>query len=195
MPDPATLPEQIVQLSELPARKPHRFALEPAPEACAAVAEALGIRGVRKLRFAGTLHPDGGRDWRLRADLGATVVQDCVVTLEPVTTRIEEEATRAYRADFAPPEGPEVEMPEDETAEPLPAALDLAQVMIEALALALPPYPRAPGAETGEAVFTEPGKTPLRDADLRPFAGLAGLRDALDARPDDDPDDPPGEAD
>ena len=181
MPDRATLPEQIVRLSELPARKPHRFALEPAPVACAAVAEALGIRGVRKRR--------------LREELGATVVQDCVVTLEPVTTRIDEEVTRAYRADFAPPEGPEVEMPEDESAEPLPAALDLAQVMIEALALALPPYPRAPGAETGEAVFTEPGKTPLRDADLHPFAGLAGLRDALDAGPADDPDDPPGEAD
>ena len=195
MPDPATLPEQIVRLSELPARKPHRFALEPAPEACAAVAETLGIREVRKLRFAGALAPDGNRDWRLRAELGATVVQDCVVTLEPVTTRIDEEVTRAYHADFVPPEGPEAEMPEDETAEPLPAALDLAQVMVEALALAVPPYPRAPGAETGEAVFTEPGRTPLRDADMQPFAGLAGLRDALDAGTDDDPEDPPGEAD
>jgi uncharacterized metal-binding protein YceD (DUF177 family) len=86
-------------------------------------------------------------------------------------------------------------MPEDETAEPLPATLDLGQVMIEALALTLPPYPRTPGAETGEAVFTEPGKTPLRAADLHPFAGLAGLRDALDAGPADDPDDPPGESD
>ncbi|HKL70469.1 DUF177 domain-containing protein [Salibaculum sp.] len=195
MPDPATLPEQIIRLSELPARKPHRFALDIDPAACAAVAAALGIRGVRKLRFAGALYPKGGRDWLLQAELGATVMQDCVVTLDPVTTRIDEELTRAYLADLDPPEGTEVEIPEDESAEPLPAALDLGQVMIEALALALPPYPRAAGAETGEAVFTEPGKAPLRDADLRPFAGLAGLRDALDAGRDSDPDDPPGDAD
>ena len=41
--------------------------------------------------------------------------------------------------------------------EPLPQALDLGEVMVEALALALPPYPRAPGVELGEVVATEPG--------------------------------------
>jgi hypothetical protein len=44
---------------------------------------------VRKLRFIGTLEPEGAQDWRLTADLGATVVQPCVVTLAPVTTRLE----------------------------------------------------------------------------------------------------------
>jgi uncharacterized metal-binding protein YceD (DUF177 family) len=51
--------------------------------------------------------------------------------------------------------------------------------LAEALALALPLYPRAPGAELGEAAFTEPGKPVLRDEDARPFAGLAHLRDKL----------------
>jgi uncharacterized metal-binding protein YceD (DUF177 family) len=185
MPDAATLPHQIIRPAELSARKAHRFTLEPGDEACAAVAEVLELRGLRKLRFSGTLQPRGGRDWHLKAELGATVVQDCVVTLAPVTTRIDEPVERVYLADFDPPEGTEVEMmPDDDRAEPLPAALDLGQVMIEALALALPPYPRAAQAETGEAVFTEPGKAPLRDDDLRPFAGLAGLRDALAAEDD-----------
>jgi len=34
--------------------------------------------------------------------------------------------------------------------------------------------------ELGEAVFAAPGTAPLRDEDTRPFAGLAGLRAALD---------------
>ena len=36
----------------------------------------------------------------LEADLGATVVQSCVVTLDPVTTRVEETALRRYTPDI-----------------------------------------------------------------------------------------------
>ena len=120
---------------------------------------------------AGRLWPEGD-DWRLEAELGATVVQPCVVTLAPVTTRIDRPVTRRYLAHMPAPGPGETEMPEDETAEPLPGAVDLDAVMIEALALALPDYPRAAGAELGEAVYTEPGKTPLTDEAARPFAGL-----------------------
>ena len=50
------------------------------------------------------------------------------------------------------PDGDEVEMPEDDTVEPMPEVIDLAEVAAEALALALPLYPRAPGADFGQAV-------------------------------------------
>ncbi|NBD28432.1 MAG: DUF177 domain-containing protein [Alphaproteobacteria bacterium] len=180
MSDSTALPQEMIRFADLAGRKPHHFTLEPDAAGRDAVAGALGIRGVRKLRLSGDLRPMGRQDWHLNAQLGATVVQDCVVTLEPVSTRIDEPVERTYSADFQDPAGTEVEMPEDDATEPLPDTLDLGRVMIEALALALPTYPRAPGAQTGEAVFTEPGTTPLRDEDLRPFAGLAGLRDALD---------------
>jgi uncharacterized metal-binding protein YceD (DUF177 family) len=71
-------------------------------------------------------------------------------------------------------------VPEDDSAEPMPEAIDLAEVLREALALALPPWPRAPGAELGEAVFAVPGTAPIRDADLKPFAALAKLRGDAD---------------
>jgi uncharacterized metal-binding protein YceD (DUF177 family) len=63
--------------------------------------------------------------------------------------------------------------------------IDVSAVMAEALALHLPLYPRAGGADLGEAVFTEPGLAPMRDEDAKPFAGLAGLRDTLTGRSDD----------
>lgn len=178
----ANLPQASIRLADLPNRKPTRILLEPDAAERAAVADVLGIPAVKKLRFEARLTPRGKRDWSLAAELGATVVQDCVVTLAPVTTRIDEPVERNYLADLPGIEGGgEVELPEDETVEPLPETLDLAAVMIEALALALPPYPRAEGATVATPVFTEPGKAPLRDEDLKPFAGLAGLRERLDA--------------
>jgi uncharacterized metal-binding protein YceD (DUF177 family) len=111
--------------------------------------------------------------------LRAKATQACVVTLDPVVTEIEQVVTRRYLADFTEPEGDEAEMPEDDTSEPLGDVIDPAAVMIEALALALPDYPRAPGAELAETVHAGPGIAPLRDSDLRPFAGLASLAQRL----------------
>lgn len=143
------------------------------------ISEMLGLSGLRKLRFVGEISAQGKSDWRIDAQLGATVVQPCVVTLEPVSTRIDQPVTRLYLAAYEEPEGSEVEMPEDDTVEPLPKEIDLSAVMIEALALHIPTYPRASDAGLDQTVFTEPGKSPLTDDDVRPFAGLAALRGKL----------------
>lgn len=165
---------RIVRLDDA-ARTPQEVALEPDAAACAALAERLGIVGLRKLRLAGRLLPEGRRDWHLKAHLGATAVQACAVTLAPVTTRIDEPVERRYSADMPDlPPGDEIEMP-DETLEPLPAALDLGAVTAEALALALPAWPRAEGAELGRRHYAAPGTRPMTDEDARPFASLARL--------------------
>lgn len=166
-------------LARLTRASPTTFAVEPDAATRAAIADTLDLRGLRKLRLTGALLPEGKADWRLEAKLGATAVQSCVVTLEPVTTRIDVDVLRSYRADMPDPVGDELEMPEDDTIEALPAALNLRDLMIEALALALPDYPRAEGVALGEAVFAPPGVAPLTDEDTRPLAGLAALRDKL----------------
>jgi uncharacterized metal-binding protein YceD (DUF177 family) len=173
-PDPARL-----RLSDLASRTRTPFVLEPDASARAALAGELGLVGLKKLRFTGALVPAGRRDWVLEATLGATVVQACVVTLAPVTTRIDEAVTRRFTADWHEPEGDEIEIPEDDSLEPLPDILDLSRVMTEALALALPLYPRAEGVALGEAVFTAPGVAPLTEESTRPFAALKDLKDAL----------------
>ncbi|SIO14534.1 Uncharacterized metal-binding protein YceD, DUF177 family [Rhodovulum sp. ES.010] len=171
---------RTIRLAATPGRRPVPFRLVPDAEARAAIAGRLGLMDLKKLRFEGEIAPAGGADWRLAARLGTTVVQPCVVTLAPVTTRIDTEVARSYRADMPlVPEGDEVEMPADETAEPLPETLDLAVVMEEALALALPLYPRADGVAHGEAVYGPPGVDPLRDEDTKPFAALAKLKGKL----------------
>lgn len=172
----------VYRVSELSPRKPQRFELVPEAGAMGAIAADLGLLGLRKLRFQGELRAEGRADWRLDAHLGATVTQECVVTLEPVTTRIEEDVTRRFLDDWPPPEeeGDEVEMPEDETIDPLGERIDLWAVMTEALALALPPYPRAEGAELERTAAAPPGAAPITDEETKPFAGLAGLRKKLE---------------
>ncbi len=155
------------------------FDLRPDPGATKALAEHLGLPGLRKLRFSGTVTAQGARDWRLVGKLGATVTQACVVTLKPVVTRIDCGVSRTFLADLSVPEEEDVEMTSDESIEPLGAYIDPGIVMAEALALVLPQYPRKPGADLDQSVFAEPGVVPMRDEDAKPFAGLAGLRDSL----------------
>jgi uncharacterized metal-binding protein YceD (DUF177 family) len=176
----AQLPQSQMRLADLATRKPTEFELVPTAAERKAIAAALGIVGVKKLRFSGALAPQDQKDWMLTAKLGATVVQECVVTLDPVTTRIDEPVNRSYVADIPAIEASEIEMLVDETVEDLPATLDIAQVMIEALSLALPVYPRAAGADLADTVFTEPGVTPMSDDDAKPFAGLGALRESLE---------------
>lgn len=168
-----------LRIAALAARKPTRFDLKPDAATRAAVASSLGLTALPEFRFKGELRPLGRRDWELEAQLTAVVEQPCSVTLAPVVTPITESVRRSYLAEMPEPEGEEVEMPEDDTQEPLPDLVDAGFVAIEALELALPLYPRAKGVELGEAVFAAPGVAPLRDEDLRPFAGLAALAQKL----------------
>ncbi len=165
-------------------RKPTRFRLAPGAADRAALAASLDLIDLPRLSFEGEIAPQGRDDFALTGRLVAEAVQACVVTLAPVPARIDETVRRRYLADYAEPEGEEVEVPEDDSAEPMPEAIDLAEVLREALALTLPPWPRAAGAELGEAVFAGPGTAPIRDADLKPFAALAKLRG--DANPGSD---------
>lgn len=168
------------RVADLPAKKPLRFRLVPDAAQSAAIAAAIGASALRNVQFEGSLRPVGRRDVVLEAHLTGKAVQPCVVTLAPVTTAIDEEVVRRYLADMPEPEGEEVEMPEDDSAEPLPEVIDLGAVLTEALALALPLYPRATDAgEPGETEAGPPGAAPLTDATVRPFAGLAALRDRL----------------
>jgi uncharacterized metal-binding protein YceD (DUF177 family) len=169
---PYSHPFRVVDLA---GRKPTRFALTPDAAERAAIAQELDLLDLPEVALRGELRPIGRRDWHLTGDLSATVIQPCILTLAPVRTAIREPVMRRYLSEMPEPDGDEVEMPEDDSAEPLPAVIDAGAVLIEALALALPLYPRAPDAALDGAQVTEPGKAALRDEDARPFANLSDL--------------------
>ncbi len=168
-----------LRVADLPQNTPTPFDLRPGTQSLAAIKDELGLLGLRKLSFKGDVRAQGKRDWVVSGKLGATVVQPCVVSLDPVTTRIDLPVTRVFLADWSDPDEEEFEIPEGDETEPLGAEIDPQAIMIEALSLALPQYPRKDGAELGQADYTEPGKQAMTDKDVKPFAGLAGLRDAM----------------
>ncbi|WP_068296798.1 DUF177 domain-containing protein [Pararhodobacter sp. CCB-MM2] len=160
-----------LRLRELSNKVVTRFHLTPTPEARAALAQELSIPKIRKLDFRGTIRAEGKHDWRLDGVLGATVVQDCVVTAEPVTTRIDTPVLRVYVRDWDTPTEAETEIPDDDTREELGSIIDPGVVMAEALALSLPDYPRADGAELPDSA-----KDQMVDERPNPFAALAALK-------------------
>lgn len=160
-----TLPLRVADLN---ARGTYRFHLRPAAPARAELARDMDLLGLRKLDFRGTLAPEGRHDWRLEGVLGATAVQACVLSAEPVTTRIDIPVVRRFLREMPVPTEPEAEIPEDDSLEPLGPVIDPGAVMAEALALALPDYPRAPGATLPEGLAPEPL--------ANPFAALAALK-------------------
>ncbi len=168
-----------LRVADLPQNAPTMFDLRPDSKILDSIKDDLNLLGLRKLTFVGEVRAQGKRDWALKGKLGATVIQPCVVTLEPVTTRIDVPVARVFLADWSDPDEEEFEIPEGDESEPLGPEIDPAQVMIEALSLALPQYPRKEGAELEQADYTEPGKQAMTDEDVKPFAGLAGLRDAM----------------
>jgi len=100
---------------------------------------------------------------RLEASIDAEVVQECVVTLEPVRNRVRDEFSLLYGA-VVPAEH------EDAVVEALEGdSIDVGEAAAQQLSLALDPYPRAAGV-----ALQEPrAEGPRPD---HPFAALAKLK-------------------
>lgn len=171
-----------LRVSDLKSNRDLAFAIAPEPQVLAQLANALDLVSLRKLRFEGVVRPVDKSDWSVTAQLGATVVQPCIVTLEPVTTRIEEEVTWHLVKDWQMHDlnVEEIEMPEDDTRVPLGDDIDLMALMQEALALYVPTYPRSPDASPTDVRAAPPGVVPMSDQDVKPFAGLSELKKRLE---------------
>lgn len=115
---------------------------------------------------------DGGGKVRLTGRLEASVVQTCVVSLEPVDETVSQEIDIVFER---VPEGAsarEVVLDMAEDVEPLEGdTLDVGEVVAEELALSLNPYPRRPDLEL------ELGPTRRdEEAPSGPFEKLARLK-------------------
>ncbi len=121
-----------------------------------------------------------GREIRLAAEVIADVVQLCGVTLEPFASRVTDRSSLLYRRQARPAELAVELDAEEEDCEVLDGeTIDIGEAVAQQLSLALPAFPRAPGAQIpqdsgGETVVSselmmDRGTAP------RPFAELAKL--------------------
>jgi hypothetical protein len=137
------------------------------------LAQWAGVEVITSFRGRITLSKLSQTRFAYEAELSADIVQSCVVTSEPVRSHIARSFSRilhliASRAadreetiDLAPGD-------DDAPEEIESPRYDLATPLLEELALAIDPYPRAPGA-----AFEAPAAPP--PADESPFSVLKKL--------------------
>lgn len=164
--------------ADLNAPPQQSFTIEATEAERRALAKRFKLISLEALNAQGTLESfDDGQRARLSAHFTAQVTQSCVVTLEPVMAVVDETFTLEYDANADPaalsdpeiPEDLELFMEEPDPPDPLVGGtVDVGEAVAEHLALALDPYPRAPGV-----AFEVPGaESTVEDS---PFKALAGL--------------------
>lgn len=142
-----------------------RLSLEAGPAERAALGQRLGLLALDALVAELALVPGPEGVVAVTGRLSAELVQECVVSLEPVRQRVAEAvAWRLLPEGMDPTDG---EDDPDDIACPGGLA-DLGEALAQQLSLALDPYPRAAGAQLPE----DPGG----EAAHGPFATLAKLK-------------------
>lgn len=169
-----------------------------------AIRDELGLEALRQFTWRGALSFESG-EVAFRGQIDADLDQACVVSLEPVPETISEPMARHWLPpkryadriaalslrpdeDDAPADAYEVErgaLGIDLSAdgadefEQLGELVRLGPALVEALALALAPYPRASTVPFEGAAAAPEGAAPLDDEALKPFAGLSALKARL----------------
>ena len=143
----------------------------------AAIADAAALAALPRLVAGFDLTRHGADGLRVVGRVQAAVVQNCVVTLEPIESAVDEEIDLLFLPE-APTVPDEVDLEAVEADDP-PETLqngmvDLGAVATEFLLLGIDPYPRKPGA-----VFEAP---PPGEPASSPFAALAALKKGDNAK-------------
>lgn len=142
-----------------------------------AMAAIAGLREIAYVRAAFNLKPRSGGQVHVTGRVQARVGQNCVVTLEPLESDIDEEIDLTFAPSEQIPELAEPEDDDDDSAtdmtnapEPIEnGVIDLGRLASDMLYLAIDPYPRKEGAEF------EP-QVEAADPEDNPFAALKSLQ-------------------
>lgn len=147
--------------------------VEPTVEECVAIARALKLASVDKLHATLRLAPRAGGLIAVSGELFADTHPICVVSLEPFPLRVRDKIDITFAdAEAAAKRLKKLELAEDAIDDDPPdlienGIIDAGQVVMEFLALAMPLYPRKPGA-----AFEGIGET----EEPSPFAALKALK-------------------
>jgi uncharacterized metal-binding protein YceD (DUF177 family) len=149
--------------------QPLRRRIEAGPAEREALAGRFGLVALDRLEATLELRRDKGDVIRLEGHFLADVVQSCVVTLAPVPAHLEADFTTSYSISAVTPAAEDLDPLGEDAPEPIPGGeIDLGEAVAQQLAVALDPYPRAPGAS-----LALPSEREMAD---NPFAALAALR-------------------
>jgi uncharacterized metal-binding protein YceD (DUF177 family) len=141
-----------------------------------ALAKRFGLLEIPKFEAFLNVDRAEGQMVAVTGHLLAEIVQQCVVTLDPVPQKVRD----TINVLFSPPhlikkdrEGPLGDLGDAEPPEPIEnGTIDLGELASQHLATAMDPYPRKAGAELGRVEAASPSRT----ADIQPLNPFAKLK-------------------
>ena len=135
----------------------------------------LNLISVKKTSMSGRISATAAGQWHLKAKIGATIVQESVLSLKLVTTRIDDKIDmRIIKGHDNVVQNSELELNEDYFIE---HELDLGVVFFENVALSIPVFPKEKGGYFENKVFTAKGIDPLTNDKISPFFILNKLKE------------------
>ena len=176
-PDYIRLPDASIRLDSMPPAG-RDLKVSVAEEERRQIADLLGVTEVLNLDVS--LHAVKFRGgMRVTGRLDAAIVQPSVVTLEPVRQTISEPIDRVFLPGGDRPHTGGAEIFVDLEGEDLPdhfegPEADMSSLIVETLALAIDPYPRAEGESIDSL------NLPEAEAEDSPFARLKSLKKTED---------------
>jgi uncharacterized metal-binding protein YceD (DUF177 family) len=166
--------QHIFDLSDL-SQAGSEVIVEPKAEELPGLAKWAGVDSVKRFTGKVGLRRLSQTRFNFDADLTADVIQSCVVTLEPVESRITRHVSRELQLAPRLPRADAGELTLAAGDDDVPEAIlsldyDLAAPLLEEFALAIDPYPRKAGVS-----FTPPVEPETPQSS--PFAVLKALKD------------------
>ena len=154
---------------------PRGVAVEADEAERAALAKRFGLISIDSLSAKADLTREG-EVVLASGSLAAEVVQACVASGDPVPATVAEDFALRFVPTRADQDADEIELEEGDLdeIEYERGAIDLGEAAAQTLALALDPFPRAPGADER---LREAGV--IGEEDAGPFAALKALKDRL----------------
>lgn len=146
------------------------------PKECLALAERFGLPAIHSLTAELKVSRWRGEGLKFKGHIKADIDQACVVSLDVFRSMLEDR----FESYFLPARsvaGADEAAIEESDAEPFEnGIIDMGEVVAEATALALDPYPKKPGVDFTDRL--EPESEPTGDESSRnPFAGLSRLKE------------------
>ena len=162
------------RLDELGAA-PRSVTIEATEAERAALATRFGLLSIESLSASAELTRESDVV-SAKGTLTASVVQPCVASGDPVPAALAEDFVLRFVPAGADPEAEEIELDQSalDEIDYEGGAVDLGEAAAQTLALALDPFPRAPGADEK---LREAGV--IGEGDAGPFAVLKALKDKL----------------
>jgi uncharacterized metal-binding protein YceD (DUF177 family) len=156
---------RVIEVSRIPVTGSAERIIADSTER-ALVARRLGLPAVSSLTADLMLTRWHGEGVKVAGRFDAEVEQVCVVTLDPFPATVSDTIERYFLPNARAAE------PEADTDSFADGVIELGEVVVESLSLALDPYPRKPGAEF-HGVEDGPGSA---EPVSSPFAVLAGAK-------------------